>query len=626
MRISPGPTSVRELLGMEKKLTIPTFQRGYEWEKDQIEDFWSSLLAIVDGESVFFGPVVTLADPGATELQIVDGQQRLTTIFLTLSLLRDWIVDQSDTVLFAGTENQINLKTELRREMFFTDGNMKPLSDRPRFEAAERIRRIFRERVLADPKDVETSVARPSLKKNGGGLGQDDLRESKDLRRAKFHIAGLISEYLDGNSGKPSAFSDHTQRLEAVLQLRSVLIDKFEIFTLGLSSDDDAYILFESLNNRGLRLSPGDILRTISLRGVREESGHDSSDLKDALETWSTIGSNLGTYDISSYMRHYLLSVKNERVPKKLIVKKFKERIAETSAAGQIKLLERASEQYGYLLPLENHPNESLRKSSIRLNILNDTHRIALLGALIADPDPDAAVTKRQEEYFRSVEYLTFRWLLGGGNAQEVETLYQELGYRLRGRSDTIPARLDYEAAIELALEKAPSNVEVENFPRSERMVNLKYVLARIEEVTRGDLPTSWGSKGGPTLEHLAPQTPTDAWIAHVAPVNGDENALKYHELIHYWGNIAMLEAPLNKSIKNAEWSQKVSGVGKYRGLSASFFASTQALVDVPQWTNVLIKSRTDWLASLALDFVTSEWVRQAKSPKATAVRWSHET
>jgi len=629
MEISPGPTSIRELLGLGKTISIPTFQRGYEWENDHIENFWASVVSVAGGESVFFGPVVTLGSHSSDEIQIVDGQQRLTTVFLTLSLMRDWVSDQASSILFEGTEHQINLKTELRRELFFTDDNQKPDSAKPRFDAAERIRKVFRERVLWDPKHSETGANRQPLQKNGRKLAPLDRRETKDLRRAKFRIDDLLKTHLEGTVKEPSRFLDLQSRLEAVLRLRSALIDRFQIFTLQLSSDDDAYILFESLNNRGLRLSPGDILRTISLRGVREESNRDEAVLTQALESWTTISKNLSNnvsdYDISAFMRHYLLSIANERVQKKLMIQKFKDRMSESGAMTQIQLLERASEQYGYFIPLESHPNDVLRYSTMRLNILNETHRVAILGAVLLDPDPTGSSAKLQQKFFRSIEFLTFRWLLQGGNAQELETLYQEILYRLRGASDDLTVVPDYTAAVGLALGKSPSNLEIANFPRSERLVNLRYVFSRIEEVTKGTEPVRWGPKAG-TLEHLAPTTATPYWVERIGPVDGDDETQTYSELVNKWGNLTLLEASLNKSIKNLDWDKKVSGVGKYHGLSASGYSLTQDLVELPDWTIAEVNERTDWLASLALNFVSQEWVESGANPVKSALTWRSTT
>jgi len=621
MEISPGPTSIRELLGLRKKITIPTYQRGYEWEKDQIEDFWASVVSVAEGEPTFFGPVVTLGDHASNEVQIVDGQQRLTTVFLTLSLMRDWVSDQTSSILFEGTEHQINLKTELRRELFFTDDNQKPDSSKPRFDAAERIRKVFRERVLWDPVDSETGTIRQPLKKSGAKLAPLDRRETKDLRRAKFQIDGLLKKYLEGTIEEPTHFSDLPSRLEAVLRLKAALIDRFQIFTLQLSSDDDAYILFESLNNRGLRLSPGDILRTISLRGVREETNKHEASVALALESWTAIANNLGEYDISAFMRHYLLAIRNERVQKKVMIQKFKDRMTELGAMGQIQHLERASEQYGYFIAPENHPNELLRHSSMRLNSLNETHRVATLGAVLADPDPTGSAAKLQEKFFRSVEFLTFRWLLQGGNAQELETLYQEILYQLRGSSNDMTGSPDYAAAVGFALSKSPSNHEIINFPRSERLVNLKYVFSRIEEVAKGIEPVRWGAKAG-TLEHLAPQKATPYWTERIGPIDGDDETQTYGELVNKWGNLTLLEASLNKSIRNLDWDKKVSGVGRYRGLQASGYSSTKDLIELPDWTIAEVNQRTEWLASLALTFVSQEWVESGVGPKKAALTW----
>ena len=84
---------------------IPRFQRPYLWEKEQVEDFWTDAIANEEpdyfiGSMVVFGPVHDTFD-------IVDGQQRLTTITMVLCALRNALQAESDKSLAQGIHNLI---------------------------------------------------------------------------------------------------------------------------------------------------------------------------------------------------------------------------------------------------------------------------------------------------------------------------------------------------------------------------------------------------------------------------------------------------------------------------------------------------------------------------------------
>lgn len=625
MEITPIATTLRGLLNLGKKLTIPTFQRGYEWEKDQVEAFWDAVRNTASGESVFFGPVVTLTRQDASsEIQVVDGQQRLTTVFLTLALLRNWVRKQESPLIYKGEDNQQNIDTAIRKEIFFLDEDDAPNPSQARFAAAERIRAVFRDSVLAD------SPERP-LSPKGAKMSPREKEETKDLRRANVILKSLIDEHLGGASHKPSAYSDHNARMRAVLKLRAALLDKFEIFALNLTSEDDAYILFESLNNRGLRLSPGDILRTVSLSGVRKEYPSDESQLETAVERWNNIAESLGEYDLSNFLRHYLLATTNKRVQKKKVVSIFRTQVEKSSPAREIYALEGAAAHYQLLLPPHMHASilhdsETVQLSSAGLNILNETHRLVVLGILLADPNPEGDLRKERARFLRAIESLTFRWLLKGGNAQELETLYQSILYKMRGEGAGAQIPLDYAAGTEHAMKSAPSEPDIRGFPRSERIANLKYVLFRIEVSRSGGLPAPW-LKPTVTLEHLAPQTKTAFWERRIevnaADESVDEESEAYEDVVQKWGNLALLEERLNKSVKNRDWNDKLSGVGKYPGLGGTLFHGTRDVASQSDWNRDVIEHRTEWLAALGLALVSSEWVESGQLSRKTNVVWS---
>lgn len=90
--------SIGELLGVytRTRLEVPTFQRGYSWGKKHVEAFWSDISQFQSESSVsggprkyFLGPIVTLQEENSDVVQLLDGQQRMATTTILLSVLRD---------------------------------------------------------------------------------------------------------------------------------------------------------------------------------------------------------------------------------------------------------------------------------------------------------------------------------------------------------------------------------------------------------------------------------------------------------------------------------------------------------------------------------------------------------
>lgn len=85
-----------KLLGMEDEpFRIPHYQRAYSWTWDQIDDLWDDLVENA-ARGHFLGSLV-LASENESKPQVIDGQQRLTTLMILLSVLRDACLDRGMT-------------------------------------------------------------------------------------------------------------------------------------------------------------------------------------------------------------------------------------------------------------------------------------------------------------------------------------------------------------------------------------------------------------------------------------------------------------------------------------------------------------------------------------------------
>ena len=86
MEIGYSQPSVQSLFTVTYQYRVPPYQRGYAWEACHVDDFWDDVSTV--GEHGHFMEPCLLHNPGNDVRHVIDGQQRLTTLLMTLSLIQ----------------------------------------------------------------------------------------------------------------------------------------------------------------------------------------------------------------------------------------------------------------------------------------------------------------------------------------------------------------------------------------------------------------------------------------------------------------------------------------------------------------------------------------------------------
>jgi uncharacterized protein with ParB-like and HNH nuclease domain len=100
MRFTPTSLTINQLLNSaNEQYTIPTYQRRYSWVDKQIWELLDDVRQIEDGDQHLLGSIVCLAGhhrAGLNHLEVVDGQQRLTTIVILLHCIKERLEREND--------------------------------------------------------------------------------------------------------------------------------------------------------------------------------------------------------------------------------------------------------------------------------------------------------------------------------------------------------------------------------------------------------------------------------------------------------------------------------------------------------------------------------------------------
>lgn len=266
----PDALTVRQLFtNADSYYQIPDYQRPYSWEDEQIEQLWDDVYAAMNAgsDSYFLGPVI-LTGPQDGRFEIVDGQQRLTTLTILFCVLRDCYL-KNDSRL----QNAIRSLEEGKYRLYFR------LANQPH------VQNTFEQQILNGIAFPE----RPLTKRE---------RERQKLLNAALIFRDKLGE-LNGESNRMQQFLDY-------------LLNRVVLITITCRDRSYAVRLFQVLNARGLDLSPADLIKS------ELYSKLDANRISQFMANWREIESMAEDMDESltmlfTYYQYFLLARNPER-------------------------------------------------------------------------------------------------------------------------------------------------------------------------------------------------------------------------------------------------------------------------------------------------------------------------
>jgi uncharacterized protein with ParB-like and HNH nuclease domain len=272
MKITPNTSTLGNLFNIpNEQFYIPAYQRRYAWGKPQLDAIFNDVNQLRENDSHLLGTILFLAEShtgGINRMEVVDGQQRLTTISIILKVILDKF---NKTGNYQSNEVKKYLSCK-------TSGNSKNKIE------------------LGD-------LDEPDYKKIIEGNGLNKI-ENKNLLEAYDYF----KEKIDALGEGVSDFYDK-------------LVNRVEVIRLDMSEARDAYKLFETINNRGLRLSTTDIVKNFLL-------GHasliDEKTLDLVKNHWKNMIVNLDIIDSDKFFRHFMMKKLMRKIPASKLIEEFK--------------------------------------------------------------------------------------------------------------------------------------------------------------------------------------------------------------------------------------------------------------------------------------------------------------
>ncbi|WP_394554620.1 DUF262 domain-containing protein [Agromyces sp. MMS24-JH15] len=236
-------TRLREVLQGQTQYRVPLYQRPYSWTIKQLERLWADILELAETHETspatthFTGSLVLSTGqigPNGTEFLVVDGQQRLTTLSILVAALRDH---------YAETEPENPAQVARLEETFLVD-RFKQGDDRLKLLPTQADRPAYRS-IIAGAIDHST----PS-----------GLIDAYRFFRTKLRLADDPDDPHD------------------IPRLEGAVLNGLVFVAITAKGEDNVYRIFESLNNTGMKLTQGDLLRNyLFMRaGERGEEVYDT--------------------------------------------------------------------------------------------------------------------------------------------------------------------------------------------------------------------------------------------------------------------------------------------------------------------------------------------------------------
>lgn len=544
--------SWRQLMTNGNTFDVPRFQRDYSWGEDQWDDLWQDLMALeVEEEPAHYMGYLVLQTSDNKGFHVVDGQQRLTT----LSLLALAVVKCLAELVQNGVDPEDNTRRiEQLRGAFIGFLDPVTLVARNKLTLNRHNDALYKDKLA--PLDK---------------LPKRNLRQSERLliRAFEWLTEKVRERHLDGR------------------QLASFLMaiaDKTFFTAIIVSDELNAFKVFETLNARGVKLSPTDLLKNYLFSVVHREQPH-GSEIDDLERRWDRMSSQLEDEHFTDFLRAHWNS-RHAFVRETDLFKRIRSTIKSRAAVFElIRAMEDDIECYVALSdpgselwsPDERSPIAELRMFNVR------QQRPLLLAARRAFPSSFGKV-------LHACSILAFRYnVIGGLATGPQESVYNEAARAIAtnkvGRAEHVVRDLKPIYVGDAEFEQAFSSKRLKTGDgRNKRVV--RYILSRMETDQTGvalDLDAA-----DTTLEHILPENPGGEWSAF--------NAARYEDNVYRIGNMCLLERTLNKSLGSSGFDAKKPGYAK------SGFVTTQRVAEQnDEWLPERVTTRQSQMAKVAV-------------------------
>lgn len=595
--INPYYTSIGKVIG-DRLFEVPKYQRNYAWKRDQLDDFFSDIEKCINKrvngnrKSHFFGGIVTVKKgiDGTPEekYQLVDGQQRISTFCIMMSQLIRVFEDLLEDAKKEGDDDSIS---KLK-------GSINSLTNK------------YIETDIMISMESKT-FDRLSMSGPDNDFYQSRIREENPdpgERASKRRIDEAFS-YLEGRIRSIIKNAESlTDKLDILSDFISVVDVDCSIINIVTEDRQYAYELFQVLNDRGIQLTVGDLLRAKTLQILEGYPRHQSM----AESNWDDILKDKAS-NTKNFLSWIHSALKGERARKSSLYddclsafypQHEEDHIIGSDADSILNVTKEIREEVEYCRkfikgrwPFESPDASQLQRNRLRLLTveLGNTSCIPLLmGARHVD-----------ETTFNQIVDLTTRFFfryrtIGSKHATPIINLFAEEGHRARENPNSFDVSEYTGNLSDLISQKGPDDdtfaanlkEELQYKPRGNNQ-SVKFFLMMVEHYYK------WYQNDNDNKPKILDKSVVvdfpNTDIEHIYPQSASSEQERMESIKHRIGNLTLLGPHDNKEASNSPFEKKRNT------FNDSAFRMNNELSEEESWTKKKAEEREESLVDMAL-------------------------
>ena len=531
---------------------IPEYQRSYVWQKDNIEELIEDLYYAFENKEdneYFLGSLVlkNTNNQNFAEYEVLDGQQRLTTFFMMIAVLRDLLKDE-------------DYKSTMREMIYQKENKLKKIPSRNRitYYIRDNVENFISEFIIAD----------------NGTMKKEELLNKIDSDN--ISISNMANGIL--------IISNLLSQKEKLEEFVIFLLNKALFIYVSTDNTEDAFRLFTILNDRGIPLTSSDILKSTNIGQIKKD------ELKKYSKIWEEIEAKYGdNFD------RFLVFIRNILVKQKAnanLLDEFEKNIYEKGKLNKgkdtIDLLSKYDEIYDEIIELENKKLSNEYKNLIT---------IMKIGLQSEDWIPPLMYYynkfkfNRLDDFLKKLEYK----FAGDLIAQESPTTRIENMNKVMREIEKIDISdlndfIDNSDVFSIN-EKAYREVIDGNVYK--RRFN-RYLLLKLEYLMT-DNTVHLSSYKTISVEHVLPQNPSEnsQWRKDFTD---EERDLWTHRI----ANLVLISKRKNSKLSNLDYEEKKE---KYLKERIDVFKGSKIFLDKnSKWNVAVLQERQEKLVSMLIN------------------------
>lgn len=529
-------TRLQEIIEGTKQYVIPLFQRSYSWTSKEWSVLWKDISELAEMEKPrvhFMGSIVnmptTSVPHGVSKFLLIDGQQRLTTIFIILALLRDNARESGNNKLADKIHNILLVNQ-------YEDGN-----DFYKLLPTQLDRNPFMQ-IIDNSGDTENQIK------------EAYLFFEKKLRNTSYELGKLLK----------------------------ILTDSFSIVSIVLGVDDNPYLVFESLNAKGRRLTPADLIKNYFFMRIHQDKQDEIYN-----KYWTPMQTGIEE-ELPEYIRHFMMR-KGGTIRQSDVYYSLKEQVNEDNAIDYIQELNRYSRYYKSMIHPDSESNSRLRNCFRRLNRIEATTAYPILLYFYGEYEDSRITLDEFLDILVSLEnYLIRRFVCDYKSnllnkifpsaysaINQAENLADAFKYFLAGKG--YPKDSEFRAKFS----------ETRMYGGGERKAKTRFILESLENGYHHKEKIDMDNL---SIEHVMPQTLSVWWQKNL----GEEWENVHEELLDTIGNLTL--TAYNSELSNDDYDTKRTIYAE------SHLELNKYFTNISEWKKEEIKQRSLVLTEKALE------------------------